>query len=102
MARHGFRDLLQAPSHSHRILALQLQFWGGSESMGDHDSGFDDWWSVGRRYADAMGFFVARGQATNSSAVYAGAGRDLGGAVSRWTVGQRAAQDGLDEGGGGR
>lgn len=27
------------------------QFSGGPESMGDHDSGFDDWWSVGRRYA---------------------------------------------------
>src|SRR5262249_37839148 len=84
------------------VLALQLQFPDGSESMGDHNSGFDDWWSVGRRYADAVGFFVARGQATDSSAVYAGSGRDLGWAVSRWTVGQRAAQDGLDESGGGR
>ena len=60
------------------LLALQLQFLDGSESMGDHDSGFDDWWSVGRRYADAVGFFVERGQATDSSAVYAGSGRDLG------------------------
>jgi hypothetical protein len=85
-----------------KALALQLQFLGSSESMGDHDSGFDDWWSVGRRYADAVGFFVTRGQATNSSTVYAGSGRDLGGAVSRWTVGQRAAQDGLDESGDGR
>lgn len=32
-------------------LALQLQFSGGSESMGHHHSGFDDWWSVGRRCA---------------------------------------------------
>jgi predicted ATPase len=83
-------------------LALQLHCPDGSESMGDHDSGFDDWWCVGRRYADAVGFFVARGQATDSSAFYAGAGRDLGGAVSRWTVGQRTAQDGLDAGGNGR
>ena len=37
-----------------------------------------------------------------SSAIYAGAGRDLGGAVFRWTVGQRTAQDGLDAGGNGR
>jgi hypothetical protein len=28
-------------------LALQLHFIGGSESMGDHDSGSDDWWCVG-------------------------------------------------------
>jgi hypothetical protein len=28
-------------------LALQLHLIEGSESMGDHDSGFDDWWSVG-------------------------------------------------------
>src|SRR6516162_8669091 len=72
-------------------LALQLQFLDGSESMGDHDSGFDDWWSVGRRYADAVGFSVERGQATDSSAVYAGSGRDLGWTVSRWTVEQRGA-----------
>src|SRR6516162_180224 len=64
--------------HNTCNLALQLQFLDGSESMGDHDSGFDDWWSVGRRYADAVGFFVERGQATDSSAVYAGSGRDLG------------------------
>src|SRR5215831_5169384 len=29
------------------MLALQLHFIGGSESMGDHDSGSDDWWCVG-------------------------------------------------------
>ena len=28
-------------------LALQLPFLEGSESMGDHDSGSDDWWRVG-------------------------------------------------------
>jgi len=28
-------------------LALQLQLIEGSESMGDHDSGSDDWWCVG-------------------------------------------------------
>jgi putative ATP-dependent endonuclease of the OLD family len=28
-------------------LALQLQLIAGSESMGDHDSGSDDWWCVG-------------------------------------------------------
>jgi anaerobic selenocysteine-containing dehydrogenase len=28
-------------------LALQLQLMGGSESMGNHDSGPDDWWCVG-------------------------------------------------------
>jgi hypothetical protein len=28
-------------------LALQLLFFEGSESMGDHDSGSDDWWRVG-------------------------------------------------------
>src|SRR6201993_1284117 len=70
--------------------------------MGDHDSGSDDWWCVGRGYADAVGFVVARCQATDPSAVYAGAGRGLGGAVSRRTVGQRVAQDGLDAGGSGR
>jgi len=92
-----------AQTHSAKVvLALQLQFLDGSESMGDHDSGFDDWWSVGRRYADAVGFFVERGEETDSSAVYAGSGRDLGLAVSRWAVGQRATQDGLNEGGGGR
>src|SRR6476619_6186549 len=64
-------------------LALQLHCPDGSESMGDHDSGFDDWWCVGRRYAEAVGFVVARSQATHASAIYAGAGRDLGGAVFR-------------------
>ena len=64
--------------------------------MGHDDLGFDDWWCVGRRYADAVGFVVARSQATHAPAIYAGAGRDLGGAVFRWTVGQRTAQDGLD------
>src|SRR3954447_1015187 len=68
-------------------LALQLHLIEGSESMGDHDSGFDDWWCVGRRFADAVGFVVARCQATHPSAVYAGAGRGRGGAVSRRTVG---------------
>jgi hypothetical protein len=29
------------------ILALQLLFVMSSESMGDHDSGSDDWWCVG-------------------------------------------------------
>ena len=29
------------------ILALQLHLIEGSESMGDHDSGSDDWWCVG-------------------------------------------------------
>src|SRR5262249_59020122 len=67
-------------------LALQLQFLSGSESMGDHDSGFDDWWSVGRRCADAVGFFVTRGQATDWSAVHPEAGRDLGGCGFRWTL----------------
>jgi hypothetical protein len=28
-------------------LALQLHCIGSSESMGDHDSGSDDWWRVG-------------------------------------------------------
>ena len=28
-------------------LALQLHLPVGSESMGDHDSGSDDWWRVG-------------------------------------------------------
>jgi len=28
-------------------LASQLHFLEGSESMGDHDSGSDDWWCVG-------------------------------------------------------
>ena len=28
-------------------LTLQLQLIEGSESMGDHDSGSDDWWCVG-------------------------------------------------------
>ena len=28
-------------------LALQLQLIECSESMGDHDSGSDDWWCVG-------------------------------------------------------
>jgi hypothetical protein len=28
-------------------LALQLHILEGSESMGDHDSGSDDWWCVG-------------------------------------------------------
>jgi len=28
-------------------LALQLQFFEGSESMDHHDSGSDDWWCVG-------------------------------------------------------
>src|SRR6516164_6996163 len=91
----GVRQAFEAPGDSDtkriRALALQLQFLDGSESMGDHDSGFDDWWSVGRRYADAVGFFVERGQATDSSAVYAGSGRDLGWTVSRWTVEQRGA-----------
>ncbi|MDD1546205.1 hypothetical protein DAA51_00085 [Bradyrhizobium sp. WBAH10] len=50
----------------------------------------------------AVGFVVARCQATHPSAVYAGAGRGRGGTVSRRTVGQRAAQDGLDAGGSGR
>lgn len=49
-----------------------------------------------------VGFVVARCQATHPSAVYAGAGRGRGGTVSRRTVGQRAAQDGLDAGGSGR
>lgn len=47
--RHAIRtefDAFGAPD-----LALQLQFSGGSESMGHHHSGFDDWWSVGRRCA---------------------------------------------------
>jgi hypothetical protein len=30
-----------------KVLALQLQLIEGSESMGDHDSGSDDWWCVG-------------------------------------------------------
>ena len=29
------------------VLALQLHLPEGSESMGDHDSGSDDWWRVG-------------------------------------------------------
>jgi len=29
------------------VLALQLQFFEGSESMDHHDSGSDDWWCVG-------------------------------------------------------
>ncbi|MGY3611774.1 MULTISPECIES: hypothetical protein, partial [unclassified Bradyrhizobium] len=29
------------------VLALQLQLIEDSESMGDHDSGSDDWWCVG-------------------------------------------------------
>jgi hypothetical protein len=28
-------------------LTLQLQLIESSESMGDHDSGSDDWWRVG-------------------------------------------------------
>jgi DNA-binding response OmpR family regulator len=28
------------------LLALQLLFLEGSESMGNHDSGHDDWWGV--------------------------------------------------------
>lgn len=47
--RHAIRtefDAFGAPD-----LALQLQFSGGSESLGHHHSGFDDWWSVGRRCA---------------------------------------------------
>jgi putative ABC transport system substrate-binding protein len=88
----GSRGRIEDAGRSlHLELALQLQFLDGSESMGDHDSGFDDWWSVGRRYADAVGFFAERGQATDSSAVYAGSGRDLGWTVSRWTVEQRGA-----------
>jgi hypothetical protein len=32
---------------SQQALSLQLQLIEGSESMGDHDSGSDDWWCVG-------------------------------------------------------
>lgn len=72
--------------HWRPCLALKLQFSGGSDSMGDHDSGFDDWWSAGRRYATLWASLLRPGQATVSSAVYAGAGRDLGGQFldGRW------------------
>jgi hypothetical protein len=33
--------------HATNELALQLQLIEGSESMGDHDSGSDDWWCAG-------------------------------------------------------
>ncbi len=34
-------------SYHAAALALQLLFVMSSESMGDHDSGYDDWWCVG-------------------------------------------------------
>jgi hypothetical protein len=45
-------SLIAAPAasfnpESQQALALQLQLIEGSESMGDHDSGSDDWWCVG-------------------------------------------------------
>ena len=38
---------LRLPAAIQHSLALQLQLIEGSESMGDHDSGSDDWWCVG-------------------------------------------------------
>ncbi|MDR3441326.1 hypothetical protein, partial [Telmatospirillum sp.] len=47
------------------FLALQLLFLMGSESMGDHDSGSDDWWSVARGNAVVVGGVAAGGETTD-------------------------------------
>jgi hypothetical protein len=41
--RHSWYLLIEITDS---ILALQLQFPGTSESMGNHDSEPDDWWRV--------------------------------------------------------
>jgi hypothetical protein len=40
-------DVAKPTPKGTQVLALQLQLIEGSESMGDHDSGSDDWWCVG-------------------------------------------------------
>ena len=84
------------------LLALQLQFSRGSESMGNHDSGPDDWWRFDRGYAVAVGSVIAGGQAAYSTVVHAGSCCELGWPVSRRVAEPGAAQDRLDAGRGRR
>jgi hypothetical protein len=77
-------------------LAIQLHSVSGSESMGDHDSGHDEWWSVGRGYAVPVGAGPAGRQAAYRTLVHAGAGRAGGVAVPGRPAGLGATQDRMD------
>ena len=55
------------------ILALQLHFLLGSESMGDHDSEVMDGGSIDRGDAGAMGVVAARRKGAYAFSVHAGA-----------------------------
>src|SRR3954454_12641636 len=72
-----------------------------SESLGHHDSEIMDGSWIGRGDAGAVGVVVAGRQGADPAAVPAGAHGAIRGVVPGRSARARAAQDGLDAGGGG-
>src|SRR5919107_4325347 len=83
------------------LLALQLRSRLVSDLLGHRDSEIMDGGWIGRGDAGAVGVVVAGRQGAHPAAVPAGAHGAIRGVVPGRFARARAAQDGLDAGGGG-